>query len=229
TVEQHLGPAANEGVERPRRAIDDQEIYFGRQRRQIVPAVRPVRRIRDQRSMTERLREAVLGQPTGGGLDEIAMLVKAGEPPVAIQFERLGEDQRRGAAAELDHFARPQLLYRSDHAPEKIGIGLPASEVGQSIVRQAEPVEQGMLVGQFAAPQASCQPWPLDRSPSHREKLFRKGTGRAAIVERKERRLFTRGHWGSNLRATARFPYRLAAQSANGSRTRIVSSRSGLC
>ena len=82
----------------------------------------------------------MLAKPLGGRLDEIGMLVEAGQPPAPVKLECLGQYQRGRTAAELDDFGRPQPLDRADHSPQEIGVGLPTAEVGQRVVRQAEPV-----------------------------------------------------------------------------------------
>ncbi len=160
--------------------------------------------------------EAMLGQPVARRLDEFRVLLEADEAAAARHLQRAGNDQGRGAGAEFDDRLRPGGEDMIGHQREKAGVRLPASKVRQGIPRQAEPVEQRPLVGLAAAAEASQQPRPLDRPESKQRRPVARGppgsTNHPIFRRfRQEARLFAGCH-----------------QSEKGSRTRIVSSRSGL-
>ena len=99
--------AAGERVDRPGRAVDQHQIDAVRQRAMIVPEARPVAGRRPQRHRAQIGLEAVIGQPVARRVDEILMLVEADQLAAAGHLQRPGEDQGRGAGAELDDQLRP--------------------------------------------------------------------------------------------------------------------------
>jgi len=104
----------------------------------------------------------MIGKPLACRCDEVCVLVDAQKLPSPATSQCACGNERRCTGTELDYLARFSAIYLLHDSSKKADIGLPATEMRESVVREAKFVKKGLFVAEPSAPKAAQEPGPAD-------------------------------------------------------------------